>query len=157
MDPRVRVTAAALAEQLRLALEIWNAMADAQALAHRARALGDQLRALATRSLSGDARTAVASLEQAADSLAASAVADDLGALLTVVESADRAPTAQSRDALAELRTRLARDRTRFAQLAAREMTALNARLAREGAPPVQAAEQPVTHLAVPAAHARRP
>jgi len=139
MDPRVQVADSALMSQLRLALEIWNAMGEQQALQNGARALGDQLRALAARRLDAPTRAARDAVQRAADSVARAAGAGDFAGLETVVESADREPTQQAREVLAEERGRLSAATQRWQQLVAKDLPALNTRLRRQGAPPVTA------------------
>jgi hypothetical protein len=152
MDPRVRVSDAALGEQLRLALQIWNALAEQYAVAHGAVALRDQLRALAggARRMAPETKTMVDSLARAAAALADAPTAGDLAALETVIQSADREPTQQARDAFAELRARLDRDRARWEALRTRELAALNARLAREKVPQVRLTAEAPARVELP-------
>ena len=67
------------------------------------RQLGDDLRTLERRSLDDATRGAIVSLEQRADSLGRALSGGDLADLETVVGSADREPTQQSRDVFDEL------------------------------------------------------
>jgi photosystem II stability/assembly factor-like uncharacterized protein len=139
MDPRVRVADSALASQLRLALEIWNAMGEQQALQRGVGAVRDQLRALAARNLDAPTRAVLAAVQRAADSVSQAAGAGDLAGLETTVGSADREPTQQARDVFAEARGGLAAATARWGQLVTKDLPALNARLRRGGAPPVTA------------------
>src|SRR5437764_11275434 len=92
LDPRVHVADSALAAQLRLGLDIWNAMAEQHALGQGLRGARDQLRALAGRSLARATRGSLTALERLTDSLARAAdgAGGELAGLETVVESADQ-------------------------------------------------------------------
>jgi len=139
MDPRVRVTDAALAGQLRLALEIWNAMAEQQALRNAVRGVREQLRALAS-TLDAPAKAALGAVQRAADSLMQATGSGELANLATVVQSADREPPQQARNVFAEARGRLAAATRRWQELQANDLPALNGRLTRQRVPPVTAA-----------------
>jgi photosystem II stability/assembly factor-like uncharacterized protein len=135
-DPRLHVSYETLKSQTALALKIWNAQADQFALDRAARTLRDALAAVPTASLDASARAEITSLSLAADSIA-NAMGDDLATLEGVVESADRAPTQQSRDAFAELTARLAAQQKRWSQLSSKDLPALNALLHAQSQPPV--------------------
>src|SRR2546427_177025 len=64
LDPRVHVADTALVAQLRLGLEIWNAMAEQHALEGSLRSVRDQTRALAGRSLDPATRPPLAAFER---------------------------------------------------------------------------------------------
>ncbi|PYP42566.1 MAG: hypothetical protein DMD42_11850, partial [Gemmatimonadetes bacterium] len=80
LDPRVHVADSTLVAQLRLGLDIWNAMAEQHALAGSLRSARDQIRALAGRSLDRATRASLTALERLADSLARTSggASDDL-------------------------------------------------------------------------------
>jgi len=63
---------------------------------------------------------------------ATSGVNGDLAGLETTVESADREPTQQMREAFAAASQRLAATAARWQQVVARDLPALNARLKRK-------------------------
>jgi len=143
LDPRVHVADTALVAQLRLGLDIWNAMAEQHALEGSLRSARDQTRALAGRSLDRATRPPLAAFERLADSLARAAggvggAGGDLAGLETVVESADREPTGQARLVFAGLRERVTGAVRRWQQALTADLPALNARLGRQGAPAVQ-------------------
>jgi photosystem II stability/assembly factor-like uncharacterized protein len=150
MDPRVGVADSALASQVRLALEIWNAMGEQRTLQAGVAAVRDQLHALAARRLDAPTRAALGAVQRATDSLARSAGAGDLAGLETTVESADREPTQQARELFAEVRGGLAAATARWQQLVTKDLPALNARLRRSGAPPVTAAAPRPESIPVP-------
>jgi len=150
LDPRVHVPAGALADQLRLALEIWNALADEHALRGAVRKLGDDLRTLERRSLDDATRGAIVSLERGADSLGRALSGGDLADLETVVGSADREPTQQSRDVFDELRGRLGQTRRRWEQIQTQELAGVNDLLRRSGLPPVRPGTESPEHIEIP-------
>ena len=144
LDPRVHVADSALEAQLRLGLDIWNAMAEQHALGQGLRGARDQLRALAGRSLARATRGSLAALERLTDSLARAAdgAGGELAGLETVVESADREPTRQARAVFTAQHERVAGVARRWGQVLTAELPALNTRLRRQGAPAVQAEER---------------
>ena len=144
LDPRVHVADSALEAQLRLGLDIWNAMAEQHALGQGLRGARDQLRALAGRSLARATRGSLAALERLTDSLtrAADGAGGELAGLETVVESADREPTQQARAVFTAQHERVAGVARRWGQVLTAELPALNTRLRRQGAPAVQAEER---------------
>ena len=143
LDPRVRVSASDLADQRRLALDIWNAMAEQHSLRASVRSLQAMLRVGGERAINKSTRSRLTALGRAADSLArpVESLGSELGALETVVESADRAPTEQSRDVFAELRNRLGAASRRW-QRVLDDLPALNAQLERQGVPAVRVQTQ---------------
>jgi hypothetical protein len=144
LDPRVHVADSALVAQLRLGLDIWNAMAEQHALAGSLRTARDQIRALTGRSLDRVTRTSLSALERLADSLArvSGGASEDLAGLETAVESADREPTQQAWAVFAAQRERVASAVRRWQQVVTTELPPLNARLGRQGAPAVQLQQQ---------------
>ena len=144
LDPRVHVTDSALVAQLRLGLDIWNAIAEQHALAGSLGSARDQIRALADRSLDRATRTSLTVLEQLADSLARASggAGEELAGLETVVESADREPTQQARAVFAAQRERVAVALRRWQQVLTTELPALNTRLGGQRAPTLQLREE---------------
>jgi photosystem II stability/assembly factor-like uncharacterized protein len=142
LDPRVHVSDTALAAQLRLALEVRDAIAEQYALTQGVRKLRDQTRALASRSLDTATGASLTAVDRVADSLvrATENVGGELGGLETAVESADREPPQQVREAVAELRERLRKALRRWQEVIASDLPALNARLGQQGAPVLQPA-----------------
>ena len=99
LDPRVRVADTTLTAQLRLAQDIASALADEWALADSLHAARVALKDAAGRVRD---RQTLDSLRAAVDGAGAS-----LARLMGVVESADREPTAQARQAYLEARATL--------------------------------------------------
>ena len=114
------------------------------------RQLGDDLRTLERRSLDDATRGAIVSLEQRADSLGRALSGGDLADLETVVGSADREPTQQSRDVFDELSGRLGQARRRWEQIQTQELAAVNDLLRRSGLPPVRAVAAQPEHIEIP-------
>jgi photosystem II stability/assembly factor-like uncharacterized protein len=140
LDPRVHTADSALAAQLRLGRDIASVMVEQYTLEQTLGNVHNQTRALAARSLDRATRGSLGVLEQVVDSLArvAGGAGGELGALETVVESADREPTAQARAVFVELRERVTGAVRRWERLVKDDLPALNARLGRQGVPAVQ-------------------
>jgi photosystem II stability/assembly factor-like uncharacterized protein len=131
LDPRVTVTDAALRAQLGLALDVWNAMGAALALARTARSTARQLDALPAERLDAVTTDAARALQARIERLVEALEAGNLAELEDAITSADREPTAQARAAFAELRARLSRRHAEWDALT-RELGQLNARLAQQ-------------------------
>ena len=151
LDPRVQVAESALADQLRLALEIWNAIADEHAFVGVMRGLEAQLKALEVRSLDGSTRSALGAFRATLDTLVRGASAGALAGLETAVETADREPTDQAREAFTEVRGRLERAERRWQTLQGEPLTTLNARLQRAGLSPLRPAGREPDSIPLPA------
>jgi hypothetical protein len=121
------------------------------ALHGAARRLRDALKGLGDRQLEAETRGALVALEQRVDSLVRASASGDLGSLETVVESADREPTAQAHAAFAALRARLAALEGRWQGVATQDLPALNARLARAGLAPLAPTPERPDTLPLPA------
>jgi photosystem II stability/assembly factor-like uncharacterized protein len=134
-DPRVHASDSALVGQLRLTLEIWNAMAAQYALRGAVRGVRDQLGAAAMPAL---------------DSIVQSAAAGDLAGLETVVESGDREPPQQAREVFEGARVRLAQAQRRWQEFVTKDLVGLNARRARQHLPPVTAPAIKADAVAIP-------
>ena len=148
LDPRIHIADTALAAQLRLALEIRSALAAQRVLQTAVRGVRDQLRTLQGAAGAGvgggagglDAQSGseVAALARSVDSLVqASGGGGELAGLETVVESADREPTEQAREAFAEVQRRLARAERRWQEVRTTALPALNTRLQQRGLAPL--------------------
>jgi hypothetical protein len=146
-DPRIHVADTALVAQLRLALEIGSALGSQRALQAALRGVRDQLRTLqgaagaagaGAGKLDTQSASTVAALGRSVDSLVqASGGGGELAGLETVVESADREPTDQAREAYAEVQRRLARAERRWQEVRTTDLPALNARLQQRGLAPL--------------------
>lgn len=100
MDPRIRVQSSALKDQWTLAIEIWNTMADADALTGAVDSVNHQLGSLLKKEdLAGGTQASVRSLDSSATAIRRSLGGLGLAGLETDVMSADREPTQQMRDA----------------------------------------------------------
>jgi hypothetical protein len=134
-DPRVKATAAALRSQTALALDIWNAEAAQFALEGAAHTLIGSLRTIPAATLDSGARAAITNLKAAADSIE-SGMGDDLASILSAVETADREPTRQARDAYKAADLKLLALTKRWNTIASTDLPRLNTVLrAREFTP----------------------
>jgi photosystem II stability/assembly factor-like uncharacterized protein len=149
MDPRVTVAAGALDQQLALAMKISDAIQQSTETARRAQELRRSLRELTTR-LSGDAKEIVdvantldqkiAMLEGGGTRRSGAGLAgvnSGLGALMTMVTSADAAPTAQMAASFKEFRRALDGQLAAWAEINSKDLAALNARLQQRQLPTI--------------------
>jgi photosystem II stability/assembly factor-like uncharacterized protein len=165
MDPRVRTPAEGLAQQLKLASGIVEAMLQDAAALREVKALRaglSKLPAAARKGELGKAATAVgakaaalaesaaeeedgapavptagAQGSEAAATTSLTKLNEDLSALLVLVDNADQPPTTQAEAGFAELERRLAALLERWRQLRSGELAKLNARLQRARLAPV--------------------
>jgi photosystem II stability/assembly factor-like uncharacterized protein len=154
MDPRVHVKAGELKDQLALAADVWNAMADYQALSLGVDSLRRQLMGLQRdQGLAAQLRSTVRSVERATVSLRDSLRAGGFSRLETDIMSADREPTEQMREAYRTQRARLSSAERQWKQLTSGDLVRLNKDLERAGAPRVNVAGTSARHLEVKSAH----
>ena len=106
-DPRVHASRKALEEQMSLALAISQTIREQTEISRAARAMHDALWGIRLEGLDSATRAHVTSVSAATDSIT-HALDVDLAGLLMSVESADREPTQQARDAFAAIRLRVA-------------------------------------------------
>jgi photosystem II stability/assembly factor-like uncharacterized protein len=150
-DPREHLGPSVFATQLAFAVQVWNVLADADALARAARVVRDSLTARRHAGFSGTAPDAAASLERGLDSLHADALVEALGSLETGIEGADRLPTAAMRSVFAGLQTEVAAARAQWAAVGRSELATLNVQIRATGGRPIEAPRAEVRHLVVPA------
>ena len=139
LDPRVHVSEAALRDQLSLALAVRDALTERTGIARDAGRLAGRLAPLAARG------NLPAGLADAARRLrrqvmaAAATLPDGLASLETVVQSADREPPAQTREAFSRQEAALRSARERWEAVLRTEVPALDARLKKAGLQPLAA------------------
>ncbi|HET9983969.1 MAG TPA: hypothetical protein VFQ38_10295 [Longimicrobiales bacterium] len=138
-DPRARAGADVYAAQLRAALEVWNAMADAHALAVEVDSVRARLAAARQRSPRGDVASAAAALERALQGVRPGAVGGAMGGLLDLVDGADREPPAQALEAFAGMKERLEAQRAQWTRIERNELAKLNAALRAAGIAAIEA------------------
>ncbi len=156
MDPRARVSAGALKDQLALAVDVWNAMADYQALGLAVDSLRHQLTALQRKQdLDAQLRSALRSVETAATSIRDSLRRSGFSGLETEVMSADREPTQEMRDAFRVLKTKLSDAENQWKRLAAGDVVRLNKSLEQLGVSQVNVAGTSAWHLKVKSSRGR--
>jgi photosystem II stability/assembly factor-like uncharacterized protein len=151
MDPRVRTPADGLAQQLKLASGIAEAMGRDAATLRQVNALRGRLAALPASARKGALGKAVAAFDAKAAAIAGSEgdeeggapslaqLNDALGRLLVLLNGADEAPTTQQQAGVAELERRLGAAMARWDELRGRDLERLNARLRRAQVAPVAA------------------
>ena len=158
MDPRVKVTALALSQQLALEKQIVEAMNQSFATVQEIRDLRNQL----SKVLSQVKPTADAAIAEAASSLdkkaaeliaveeqyppvgiiSAASVNGALGSLLGGVESADAAPTVQANETFFTYKRLLDQQLAKWDELQAKDIPALNELLRQRQMPPIKIAAQ---------------
>jgi hypothetical protein len=158
LDPRVTTSAADLRQQFAMMVELRDLLGRAHGTILEIRALREQLRALKGR-LAGSAHgqavvTAADALDARMTPLEAELIQlkarssqdmcnwptmlnSKLAWLTNVVDSADAAPTRQSRELLAELKTRTEAQIAPWKEALAKDVAALNALMQQEGVPAV--------------------
>jgi photosystem II stability/assembly factor-like uncharacterized protein len=154
-DPRVDVAPNVLADQLALALEIWNTMAQVHAVYAAASALASRLDSVPAGD--GDTQAAVTALARRLAALARATSGADLRGLAGAVESADRAPTVQARQAFAEVRDRVTASMAEWRDIVSHGLPGLNARLARQRLPALQSAPAELSFATLTPPPAARP
>ncbi len=151
MDPRVKISAAALRTQLRLALQIWNAIAAQNDLDVQVRELRKELARLKKLpKLAVETKSAVAALEGRMDKLNGFLADGGLATLETVVMSADREPAQQMREAFEVEQNRLKQAQEEWNDMLGKEFTALNQQLTRDGRPPLKLQKRPSVRVKLP-------
>ena len=154
MDPRVKTSPVALRQQLTLETQIMQAMWDSYQSVQEIRELRTQLNDLKTK-LTGDASAkpvldAIAALDKKAAELvaveqtyppvgvvSAAALNGALGSLLVLVDSADRAPTAQAATAFETYSKLLQQQLAKWAALKTQDIPALNTLLQQRQLPTI--------------------
>ncbi len=149
-DPRVEVPDSVFRAQLALALDIWNAMADARALQQEIDSTAARLRALDGARLESTGRNALSAAGRAIAGLHPGAIGDAMASLEGAVQSADREPPRQVREAFQQMQAQLAAERSRWDALRDGDLSSLDARLKRRGLPPVTASRAEPRRTAAP-------
>ena len=149
MDPRVKTTPAALAQQFQLASQLCAAMHQDYEALQKVRALRAQLRALPQQ---GPLAAAIAALEKKAGELEGVAAAfgggggeaggeslarlnGELATLLGIIDGADAPPTTQAAAEVSAIQRTLQSQLTRWQDLQTRDVAALNAQLQQANLP----------------------
>jgi len=151
MDPRVNVAPAALNEQLLLATRIDHAMAQSHEAARQAQDLLRQLRDLQTRVQNDASGKAIGDTAKAIEQRIVTVegevtqrsatglvgVNSGLGTLMTMVTSADAAPTAQMAASFREFGKALDRQLAAWREIRSKDLAALNAGLRQRQLPAI--------------------
>ena len=162
MDPRVKVSPLALRQQKMLEGRVMQGMWDSFQVVQQIRDLRSQLKALQSRLNSGASAKpildAIAALDKKAAELvaveqtyppvgivSAASVNGALSSLLVLVDSADRAPTAQATSAFGAYRKLLDQQMAKWAALRESDVRALNLLLEQRQLPPIKIRELPLS------------
>lgn len=148
MDPRVHVSNAALKDQLSLAIDVWNAMAEEYVLRAATDSLERQLVDL--RRKIGSETPERPEIQAIAAKLAEvrKSLPGGLSGLESTIMAADREPAEQMRNAFVFLSSELARAKKGWDELRSGELTKLNESLKGGGYNPLDAGEPIAQHLA---------
>jgi hypothetical protein len=155
LDPRVRVTSPALAQQFALEVKIVEGMKESYGVVQLISDVGGQLKELRDKLKSDASAKAVLDAVNALDKKAAELTAVEhtyppvgivsaaslngaLGALLVLVDGSDAAPTAQAASGFATYRQRLDQQLAKWTSLKAKELPALNALLQQRQLPAIR-------------------
>ncbi|MEP6819650.1 MAG: hypothetical protein ABJA18_08960 [bacterium] len=154
MDPRVRVSALALGQQLALEIKVNDALKQSFDAVQQIKDLRAQLKGLQSK-LNSDASAKpilddIAALDKKAAELvaveqtyppvgivSAASLNGALGSLVVLVDGADAAPTAQAASAFGTYRRLLDQELAKWATLQARDLSALNTLLEQRQLPPI--------------------
>jgi hypothetical protein len=148
MDPRVHISTAALRYQQRLALDIWNTMADQLAMAETADSVRRQLELLQHNpDLASAAQSIVLSLGITLKSLRDSLGQGGLSGLETTVTGADREPTRQLREAYESLAAKFNNAKQHWKAIKVNELARLNKELRAQRLPELGFNEPTPRHL----------
>ena len=147
MDPRVHTTATTLKDQLSLAIDVWNAMAEQFALRAEADSLHHQLQSLEGKTdkdtlLRAEMRSITASVANLSGSLSSG-----FSSLESAITGADREPTQQMREAFVSLSEKLKKARGEWKEQESRGLGNLNERLKSLGLTPLKVIEHPPLHV----------
>ncbi len=138
MDPRVLVSQQALQSQLRLALQISDAIKQQTELDRKAGALRSQLLRLEKSRAAADLKPALAAVQLRLDTLDTFLNDSGFSTLLVVVMSADRMPAQQMLDAFGELKARQQKAEQLWLAVQSGEVAQLNRKLAAHKLAPVE-------------------
>lgn len=151
MDPRVVVTEKALEDQLALAIDVWNKMADESAMRYSMDSLKSQLANLESSGKSHQGvLLSVGKLARGLQLLSDSLRDGELAGLEGDIMSADREPTSQMRQAYETLRSNYSSVEKRWSKLKTRDLPDVNRELESAGLPQLRLIESMGGHLVVP-------
>jgi len=157
MDPRVRISADALARQHDIAMRSYEGLARIRDALSDLRTLRSRLKELADKSSNANVSASIAALDKKAAALQGAGggfrglggpaaageptlnrlQAESLG-LMELVEGADAPPTSQAVSAASDLQARLSALMLRVREFRERDVKSLNDELTRAGLPPIQ-------------------
>ncbi len=151
MDPRVKTTGAALKDQLRLAMDVWNTMSEAKSISTILDSLKTQLdNAKRGKGSDSSIRSTSDSLLTKLAALKDSVAAGGLSELEVDIMSADRQPTEEMKEAYRSIETKISRSEKVLKRIEAGDLSTLNKELKRVGIKQVQIPALVVSHLVMP-------
>lgn len=151
MDPRVHISVAALQKQLKLALQIWNAMAEQNTIDLAVQKMQKNLKNLQQKyKLSMKTKRVVKTLDRKIESFGAFLNDGGLARLETAVMSADREPTQQMQDAFNMLQMKLTEVKQQWLDINSKDLNMLNGRLKKEGMSTIKTFPLSAKQLAIP-------
>jgi hypothetical protein len=155
MDPRVKTAAAGLQQQFTLSLQLYGALRQDYDALQQVRGLRTQLRGLRERAGQGPVADAIVALEKEAaaleggsgfpgapgsgrpDQSSLARMNGELSSVLGILQGADETPTSQAAAAVGELQKTLGSLLTRWNELKAKNVPALNQQLQKVNLPAV--------------------
>ncbi|HEY5505192.1 MAG TPA: hypothetical protein VIK28_08535, partial [Sedimentisphaerales bacterium] len=148
LDPRVHVPESALKDQLSLAIDVWNAMADQISLGEEADSLRGQLASVEHKpELDSITRSMIISLKTEIAGFIDSMSNGGFSGLETTIMSADREPTQQMWEAFGVLNEKFSASKKKLQELIAGELIQLNRNLEMLGISKLSVATPSVQHL----------
>jgi hypothetical protein len=157
MDPRVKTPLVGLSEQFRLSKQMYDDMLEAQAALQQLRAIRARVKTAQGGAGQGTLSQALAAFDQKAAALEGggfgggrggggfgaaaggpetlAGISGSLSSLMGLLQGADRAPTSQATEAVAERRRALAALMARWTALKNQDLAALNAQLKQANLP----------------------
>ena len=148
IDPRVHTSSSVLKDQLSLAVQIWNTMADRVAWSESVDSVRHQLDALRRNPGTGArAQSLLASLEKTVGGVRESLGDGGLAGLESTVTGADREPTRQMREAYESLATKINAAEARWNAVVSSDLPELNKELKAHKIPEVTVNKLAPRHL----------
>ncbi|MDE3057221.1 MAG: hypothetical protein KGJ59_04620 [Bacteroidota bacterium] len=152
MDPRVKISAEVLRNQLSLAVNVWNTIAEAQSLSAILNNLKNQSGKLQNETkLDEQTRSLLSKFKTKISSLSDSLNVGGLSGLEGNIMGADREPPSQVVEAYEALKMKISAAQQRWKKLKTNDLASLNRALKERGVEELNMAAEEVQHRSVPA------